>query len=129
MDDARLVAAVGGAVGHFADQAGLDARARAELIAAAEEACRDTFPLLTPDEPFLGVQIGAFPDRIEVTLEHHGRQVPTAGLESFAAAGGEGSGAGGLRLLSRVDRVQYNTEGSTSRMKLIKYLRAARGKN
>lgn len=129
--DARLAAAVGGAVGFFADQARLDARARADLIAAAEEACRETLPLLTPAEPLLGVQIEALPDRIEVTLEHHGQPVPTVGLESFAAPAGEGSGASGasgLRLLSRVDRVQYNTAGGTSRMTLIKYLGAPRGR-
>ena len=130
-NDARLVAAAGGAVGHFADRAGLDAHARADLVAATEEACRDTFPLLTPSDPVLGVQIEGFPDRIEVTFEHHGQQVPTAGPEGFAAPGGEGSGAGGSsgrRLLSRVDRVKYNIEGGTSRMTLVKYAHAQPGK-
>lgn len=128
--DARLVAAVGGAVGYFADQAGLDAHTRADLVAATEEACRDTFPLLTPFDPVLGVQIEGFPERIEVTFEHHGQQVPTAGLESFTAHGQEGSGVGGssgLRLLSRVDRVKYNSEGGTSRMTLVKYVRTRPG--
>ncbi len=130
-NDARLVAAAGGAVGHFADHAGLDAHTRADLVAATEEACRDTFPLLTPSDPVLGVQIEGFPDRIEVTFEHHGQQVPTAGLESFIAPREEGSGAGGssgLRLLSRVDRVKYNTEGSRSRMTLVKYVQTRPGK-
>ncbi len=122
--DLRLLAAVAGAVGHLAEQAGFDARAQADLIAAAEEACRDTFPLLTPDDPTLGVTIQGFPDRLEVTLEHQGRAVPTAGLETFAIPGAEGAGGlSALGLLVRVDRVQYDVQGGASRMTLIKYLR------
>ncbi len=125
-NDARLVAAVGGAVGYFAEQAGVDARARADLITATEEACRDTFPLLDDADPVLGVQVEGFPDRIEVTLEHQAQPAPAAGLETFVS-GGEQTGtgrAGGLRLLSRVDRVQYGAEGGTSRMTLVKYVRS-----
>ncbi len=116
--DARLVAGVGGAVGYFAEQAGLDAHARADLITATEEACQETFPLLTDADPILGVEIEGFPDRIEVTLEHQGPSNST---------GAEGTGAGQvgrLRLLSRVDRVQCDAEGGTSRMTLIKYVGA-----
>ena len=125
--DARLVAAVGGAVGYFAEQAGLEARARADLIAATEEACWATFPLLTEADPLLGVQIEGFSDRIEVTLAHHGEPEPTAGLESFALGAEEQIGearTSGQRLLSQVDRVQYGAEGGTSRMTLVKYVGA-----
>jgi hypothetical protein len=102
--DARLVAAVAGAVGYFADQAGLDAGGRADLITAIEEACREIFPLLDTADSVLSVRIEGFPDRIEVVLEHQGQPVPAARLP-------------------HVDRVQYETQGSTSHMTLVKYVR------
>jgi len=117
--DARLVAAVGGAVGSFAEQAGLDARARADLIAATEEACWGTFPLLTDADPLLGVEIEGFADRIEVTLAHQGQSEPTGAAEETGAGGTRGR-----RLLSRVDRVRYGAEGGTSRMTLVRYVGA-----
>jgi hypothetical protein len=109
--DARLVAGVGGAVGFFAALAGLDSQASANLIAAAEEACRDCFPQLSPDDPLLDVRIEDLADRIEVTLEHRGR--PAAGA---AAASAHGTAALG------VDRVEYEAEGGMSRMTLIQYV-------
>lgn len=102
--DVRLVAGVGGAVGFFAALAGLDSQASANLIAAAEEACRDCFPQLSPDDPLLDVRIEDLADRIEVTLEHRGR--PAA--HGTAALG--------------VDRVEYEAEGGMSRMTLIQYV-------
>ncbi len=123
--DPRLVAGVGGAVGYFADRIGFDAHARADLIAAAEKTCRVTFPLLTSPDDTLDVLVEGFSDRIEVNLEHHGQAVPTAGLETFAFPGTEEATPGrlsGLALLARVDRVLYDTEGNTSRMRLVKYV-------
>ena len=111
----RLVAGVAGAVGHVAARAGCDARALADLVAAAEEACRNAFSLLAAADAQLGVTIEDFPDRVEVTLEHEGQPAPGA------------AGPGGLssaKLLARVDRVQYDTQGAVSRMTLIKYFRA-----
>ncbi len=127
--DPRLVAGVAGAVALIAERAGCDAGAQADLVAAAEGACRDTFPLLTGADPRLGVIIEQLVDRIEVTLEHDGQAVPIAGLESFAFPGAEETGrTSGLGLLARVDRVTYNVESGTSRMTLVKYLHTHPGK-
>ena len=122
-NDLRLIAGVAAAVGHIAERAGCDARAQAELVAAAEEACRDTLPLLTDAEAPLEVIIEDFPDRVEVTLEHQGQLLPAAGLETFVVPGVVGPGGlSGLKLLAHVDRVQYDTHAGTSRFTLIKYI-------
>ncbi len=127
--DPRLLAGVAGALAHIAERAGYDPRARADMAAAAEEVCRDTFPLLTEADPRLSVIIEDFADHIEVTLEHNGQAVPTAGLESFAFPGTEQTGrSSGLALLARVDRVTYDGKSGTSRMTLVKYLRAPPGR-
>lgn len=124
--DLRLLAGLSGAVEHFAQQVGLGEPAQRDLITAAEEACRDTFRLLTPESPTLRVTIVAHLDRVEVSLEHRGEAVPTAGLDTFFGAGAKSSTGGeltGLSLMKRVDRVQYHTEGGTSRTTLVKYLK------
>ena len=55
--------------------------------------------------------------------------MPAIGLEAFACAdvqtGGE-EGLSGLELLSRVDRVLYNTEQGAARTTLVKYLQPKR---
>ena len=130
-NDPRLVAAAAAAVEHFAERVGFDAPAQADLAAAVEEACCETLPLLPNSDATLDVTVEEFPDRLEVTLQHQGQAVPTAGLDTFAIPGAEAAGAGGLSglgLLSRVDRVQYNTQGGTSRMTLVKYVRAHPGR-
>jgi len=118
--DERLLGAVSIAVAWIAGRAGFESAAQADLAAAAEEACRDTFPLLSTNAPLLDVDAERFADRVEVTLEHHGVMRPSAGLESFFAGG---QGSSGLSLLARVDRVQYNSESGASKTTLIKYLR------
>jgi len=125
--DPRLVAGVARAVEYIAERAGFDARAQADLTAAAEEACRDTLPLLSEADPKLGVIIEGFADRIEVALEHGCRPAASAGQEGLA---GTGMGVGGAQkdslLLSRVDRVLHCTQSGTCRTTLVKYLRVQR---
>lgn len=124
-DDARLVSAVAGAAMHFAQRTGFDVAGQSDLMAATEAACRDTFKLLSPNGSMLAVTIQDFPDRVEVILEHQGEALPTVGLDTFAFdedEDGGGSDLTGLVLLSRVDRVQYQTESGTSRTTLVKYL-------
>ena len=125
--DPGLVPAVGGAVAHFAEHAGFDAPTRDALIAAAEGACRGTLKLHKANAGELSVNIEGFPDRLEICLEHHGLTAPAAGPQAFAVPGAEAStlsGLSGLGPLSRVDRVLYNTQGSTSRVTLVQYLHA-----
>jgi hypothetical protein len=119
-NDPRLVSAVTGAVDVFAARAGFDDPARKALVEATELACSDTFELLGDEEAPVAVIVESFNDRLEITLQHSGEAAPSAGLESFGIAGLEGAQSG-LKLLSRVDRVQYHTEQGVSQMKLVKY--------
>ena len=51
--------------------------------------------------------------------------LPAVGLEAFAVSGatsGEASGLNGQELLSRVDRVLYNSEDGVARTTLVKFL-------
>ena len=124
-DDPRLLLAVSVAVARAASRAGLDNGAQADLIAATEQACADTFKLLASGNGQLTVIVEDFEDRIQVTLQHQGEALPSAGLETFAglSEGGEAD-LSGLMLLSRVDRVMYDTSGGTSRTILVKYTSA-----
>ncbi len=127
--DPRFLAGLSGAVEHFAEGLGFDPAVCKDLMAAAVEACRDTFRLLPPEHSSVRVLIETFSDRLEVVLEHRGEALPTAGLDTFLGLGAEAAPAGeltGLSLLSRVDRVLYQTEGGASRMTLVKYLPKAK---
>jgi hypothetical protein len=124
-NDPRLMAAVSAIVSHTAQRIGLSAEAQEGLAAAVIDACRETFPLLGDSDEnhsALKVIVEDFPDRIEVTIEHAGEALPTAGLDSFCG-GGDGIAAGISNSLqdTRVDRVQYETKDGRVRMKLIKY--------
>lgn len=123
-NDPRLVSGVTGAVEYFAARAGFNEANCKALVEAAAQACEDTFQLLPDAASKLGVTIADFSDRIEITIEHSGEALPSAGLDTFGIAGLEGAQSG-LALLSRVDRVQYHTEDGVSQMKLVKYHPAA----
>lgn len=129
-NDPRLLRAVLGAIAQVAERAGLDVDAQQNLVVAVEQACADTFKLIPANDGILQVAVQDFADRIEVTLEHHGEALPSAGLETFTQLQGDEPGdLSGLILLSRVDRVQYQTDGGTSRMTLVKYLQPAARKS
>jgi hypothetical protein len=128
-NDPWLLRAVEGVVVHFAQRAGLDAEAQQDLVAAAIQASLDTFKLISANDGMLGMAIRDFPDRVEVTLVHHGEALPSAGLETFAGfTEGESADLSGLVLLSHVDRVLYDTQGGVSRMTLVKYVPQAAAK-
>ncbi len=125
VDDPRLLAAVGGIVEHVGERVGLPATEQKALAAAAEEACRATFPLTGNHDAKLKIIIQDFPDRVEVTLEHGGEPAPTAGWHTFASRVLEQAGTGkasGSVLMMKVDRVLYETKGGRSRMTLVKYI-------
>ncbi|MGH9747040.1 MAG: hypothetical protein ACRD59_13140 [Candidatus Acidiferrales bacterium] len=125
-DDPRLLVAVGAVVSHSAQRAGLAQEARDGLAEAAMDACRETFPLLgnqNSGNRELRMVVEDFPDRVQVTIEHSGEAVPTAGLDSFVGGSKAGVPEGISNSLqdTRVDRVQYDTHEGRSRMTLIKY--------
>jgi anti-sigma regulatory factor (Ser/Thr protein kinase) len=127
VEDPRLLAAVGGIVEHVGERVGLPTAEQKALAAATEEACRATFPLAGNHDLKLKVIIQDFPDRIEVTLEHGGEPVPTAGLHTLSATAAEQAGAGkasGSALMAKVDRVLFETKDGRSRMTLVKYIAA-----
>jgi hypothetical protein len=124
-NDPRLLAGVSALVSHLAMVAGLVVEAQEGLAAAVVDACRDTFPLLAhtaEDNGALRMIVEDFADRVEVTIEHSGEALPSAGLDSFCG-GGEGIAAGisSSLLDTRVDRVQYETRDGLSRTTLTKY--------
>ncbi len=126
-NDPRLLAVVVRAVEYIAERVGFDARASADLTAAVEQACRETAPPLSEANPRFSVMIEHFADRIEVTLENEGRPGAAAGGEGAAGRGAKTRGGPRDRALhSRVDRVLCDTHDGTSRMILVKYLRAPR---
>lgn len=123
--DPLLAAGAGYAVEFCARRCGLSEQAAADVRTAAVEALRGTFELLTKNHRKLTLEIHGFDDRLEVRLEHQGEALPTAGLDTFLP-GGPANAAGnvaGLSLMTRVDRVLYDTKNGTSRTTLVKYLK------
>jgi len=125
--DERLSAGVSGAAAHVADGMGFSADHCTALASVVGEASREAFSRLTDPQGMVGVTLEQFRDRIEVILEYEGQPLPAAGLDTTSvvgAAGTDSRGKSGTRLLQRVDRVQFETQGRTSRLRLIKYLPA-----
>jgi len=121
--DARFVSGVGAAAEHIGERVNLGPAEVLALSQAAQHACQSTFSLLKDDSATLRVVIEQFSDRVEISIEHQGEALPTAGLDTFldAAAGDAGAGQfSGILLMSLVDRVKYKTVGGTQRMTLVK---------
>ena len=119
--DPRLAAAAGGAVRYLADAAGLETQDVANLQAATVAACKEAFEALTPANDSVEVTISRYPDRIEIALAHTGEGSPAVGLDTIA---GFASQVGGTSrdALHSVDRVQYETQGSSAVTRLTKYI-------
>ena len=67
--------------------------------------------------------LARFPDRIEVTLSHEGSVTPILGLDQIAGLAGQFGGfASAEGILSGVDRVQFEAQGSVAITRLTKYL-------
>jgi len=127
-NDPRLLPGVAAVVAFSAARAGFAARDQETLATAVLNACRETFALLDGAHSAIGLGIADSPGCIEVTIEHSGEPLPTAGLDSFCAATAEEGAAGISRALlsTAVDRVKYDTHEGRSRMTLIKYRSDAR---
>jgi hypothetical protein len=125
-DDPRLLAALRTLVLHSARRAGLRPSAQEDFASAALDACRDTFPLIPATAGAGGrlrVVLQDYHDRVEMTIEHSGEPLPTAGLDTFCAQAGRESESklSGALQVKKVDRVQYETRDGVSRVILIKY--------
>jgi anti-sigma regulatory factor (Ser/Thr protein kinase) len=127
--DPRLISAVRSAVHFQATRAGLEEKGCESLSLASEEVCREALTQMTDADGGLSVTLVTFPDRMEISIHHRGQLAPAVGLETFAPAGAASSGAGrvnGMELLTRVDRVTFNTESGVARTTLVKFLRDKR---
>jgi len=127
--DDRLVAAVGGAVAHFAERVGMENAACNVLTAALEALCRQTLPLLQENGDVLDVAIEDFEDRLQIVVEHQGAAQPTVGVDSFieSCARESKQGIAGVQLIRSVDRIEYDARNGSIRTTLVKYLQL--GKN
>jgi hypothetical protein len=127
--DDRLIAAVGGAVAHFAERVGMENSACNLLTSALEELCRQTLPLLNGNGDGLDVAIEDFDDRLQISVEHKGEAQPSVGVESFIAECARDSDKRltGVRLMRTVDRIEYDARSGSIRTTLVKYLQF--GKN
>jgi len=124
--DSALVGVLCSAVQFQASQAGFEAETCAEIARASEVVCRESLLKLAGADGGLDVMLESYADRIEVSFVHGGQLAPAVGLEKFALPGDLAGGAGGingLELLSRVDRVLYNTEDGKARTTLVKCLK------
>lgn len=121
-----LIPAAAAAAEHFAEEAGLDERGRTALIEACEQVCGDAMARIEGNDTTLEVVLEQHPDRIEISVAHPSASGPAIGLDAFIGSGHGPASAAGANLLSRVDRVRYETVGQSSRMILVKYLPGAK---
>ena len=122
---AGLIPAAAAAAEHFAEEAGLDERARVALVEACEQVCGDALQRAETSEGTLEVILDQMADRIEISIAHPSVSEPAIGLDAFIGSAQGPTGAG-ASLLARVDRVRYETVGQASRMILVKYLPGAK---
>lgn len=122
--DDRLIAAVGGAVAHFAERVGMEGDAGSLLTSTLEELCRQTLPLLNGNGDGLDVAIEDFDDRLQISVEHRGQPQPSVGVESFIAECARESDRRitGVHLIRTVDRIEYDASNGSIRTTLVKYL-------
>jgi anti-sigma regulatory factor (Ser/Thr protein kinase) len=124
-EDPRLLHAIRAIVSFSGERSGLSERVLEGFIAAILNACQETFPLVhdhAGSSRAIRVIVEDHPDRIEVSIEHSGEVLPTAGLDTFCAgAGDQPAGISGSLQGAYVDRVQYETHDGRARMRLIKY--------
>ncbi len=127
--DPRLINAVRSAVHFQASRAGLEEEGCDAFAMASEDVCREALTQFTDADGGLDVTLETFPDRMEISIHHRGQLVPAVGLETFTlpeAIASGASGLNGMELLSRVDRVMFNSEEGIARTTLVKYLHPKR---
>jgi hypothetical protein len=119
------------AVEHQAIHAGFETEDGAQLARAAGDVCREAIAQSGEHGEGVDVALETYADRMEVAIHCRGQHVPPLGLDAFAAAASRASasdGLNGIELLSRVDRVLYNSADGIARTTLVKFLPAHRPK-
>ena len=117
------------AVEHQAIHAGFETEDGAQLARAAGDVCREAIAQAGQDGGGVDGALETYPDRMEVAIHCRGQQLPPIGLDAFAGAAPSASGStgvNGMELLSRVDRVLYNSTDGLARTTLVKFLPAHR---
>jgi hypothetical protein len=106
--DKRLVAGVAGAVNHVAEAAGLKESARAELVAAVEDACRAALDEVSNNGNRVHLSLDNPPGKIEIVLEYK----PTHDVSENAR--------GDLAMRARLDSVVRESTKNGTRITLQK---------
>jgi len=107
--DPRLLAGISGAVNNVAESAGMDELARANLVAAIEDACHAAFNQLAEDESSVKMILGAAGGHVEVVL-----------LLQGSAAKGDRPEKVQRALNGRIDKISREVRGDTVRISLVK---------
>jgi anti-sigma regulatory factor (Ser/Thr protein kinase) len=123
--DCVLAGVVRGTVQFQALQAGFEPDRGAEIAAACQAVCGLALSRASRTNDGVDVVLETFADRMEISFVHRGEALPAVGLEAFVLPGdfsGNSEEINGLDLLSRVDRVRYNTENGNVCTTLVKLL-------
>ncbi len=107
--DPRLLAGVSGAVNHVAEVAGMDESARANLVAAIEDACNLAFDRLNESEASVKMTLGCASGNVEAVLTLQGSAAQGDRPEKIQRA-----------LNGRIDKINREVRGDTVRIILTK---------
>ena len=107
--DPRLLAGISGAVDHVAEVAGMDESARANLVAAIEDACQAAFDALPENGASIQMTLGCSGGSIEAVLMLQGIAAKGDRAEKIQRA-----------LNGRIDKISREVRGDTVRIVLVK---------
>jgi hypothetical protein len=107
--DPWLLAGISGAVNHVAEVAGMDESARANLVAAMEDACQAAFDHLAENEASIKMELGSGGGHVEAILTLQGSAAKGDRPEKIQRA-----------LNGRVDKINREVHGDTVRISLVK---------
>jgi hypothetical protein len=107
--DPRLLAGVSGAVNHVAEVAGMEESARANLVAAIEDAFNVAFNQLSENEASIKMTLGCTGGCVEVALTLEGSAAKSDRPEKIQRA-----------LNGRIDKINREVHGDSVRILLVK---------
>jgi hypothetical protein len=107
--DPRLLAGVSGAVNHVAEVAGMDESARANLVAAIEDACNVAFDHLAEDQASVKMTLACASGNVEAVLTLQGSAAQGDRPEKIQRA-----------LNGRIDKINREVRGDAIRILLVK---------